>query len=185
MPLGLGFFAVAGAAAAAGAFDLLTTTILTSDTSTVTFSNINNYTAYKHLQIRAVIQDTNASILKITLNNTSAGVTTYATHKLLGDGTSVAAQNSSASDHINLTALPARGNQAETFMAWNIDLLDFSNTSRNKTLRIFGGFAETSNNRIGLFSGLWASTAAVTAITLTPTSGSFASTSRFSLYGIK
>ena len=56
MPIPLGFFAAAGAVAG-GSYDLLETTILSSNAASVTFSNLNNYAAdYQHLQIRAVVK---------------------------------------------------------------------------------------------------------------------------------
>jgi hypothetical protein len=70
-------------------------------------------------------------------------------------------------------------------MAWTIDIFDFSSSSKATTVKALVGNAQASYNRIGLLSGLWAETTPVTSITLSPLSGSLASNSRFSLYGIK
>lgn len=185
MPFGLGFFAVAGAGAGGGAdFVRLETTLLTSDTASVTFSSLGSYSAYKHLQIRATLQDTNGQLLRLTFNNTGGG-TDYAVHRLQGDGSSVSSQQQNSTDMITLASLPARGNESNTFMAWIFDILDFSSISKNTTVRVLGGSSQTSYQRIGLYSGLYANTAAITSIKLEVTAGSLTSGSRLSLYGIK
>ena len=99
MPIPLGILAVAGAGAAGGggAFDLLETTVLGSDTASVTFSNLNTYSAYKHLQIRLVARSTNASAsrsVRIQFNGDTAS--NYAYHYLLGDGSSVSSDASTS-----------------------------------------------------------------------------------------
>lgn len=185
MPFGLGFFATTGAAAGGGAaFELLETTVLGADVASVSFSSLGSYSAYKHLQVRAVLQDTGGNQLRISFNNTVAG-TDYAVHRLQGDGSSVSAQQLNATDNIVLASLPSRGNESNTFMGWIVDFLDFSNTNKNKTVKAITGTAQASYRRTGLYTGLWASTAAITTITFLVSSGSITSGSRLSLYGIR
>ena len=186
MPIPLGILAVAGAGAAGGgaAFELLETTVLGADVASVSFSSLGTYSAYKHLQVRAVLQDTGGNLLRVTFNSTSGG-TDYATHRLQGDGSSVSAQQINLNDTITLASLPTRGNEANTFMGWVVDLLDFSNTNKNKTIKAITGTAQASFRRTGLYTGLWASTAAITTITFAVTSGSITSGSRLSLYGVR
>lgn len=175
----------AAAGGAANSYDLLQTTVLSSDTASVTFSSLGSYSDYKHLQVRATLQDTSAVSLRLTFNNTSQGISDYAVHRLQGDGTSVSSQNNSSNDYIIFAALPSRGNEENTFMGWIFDILDFSSTNKNTTVRALGGTSQTSYQRIGLYSGLYANTAAITSMKFEVTSGSLAIGSRLSLYGIK
>jgi hypothetical protein len=186
MPIPLGVLAVAGAGGAGGgsSFDLLETTIVGTPTSSVTFSSLGSYSAYKHLQIRATVQGSDSAFLRIHLNNTSGG-TSYAAHRLQGDGSSVSGQNNTGNDRMVLASLPTTGNESNTFMGWVVDVLDFSSSSKNTTVRVLAGNAQASYRRIGLYSGLWADTSAVTSIILSPATGTLATNSRFSLYGIK
>jgi hypothetical protein len=61
--------------------------------------------------------------------------------------------------------------------------LDFSNTSKNKTIRALTGGIDTETD-INLTSGAWYSTAAVTSITFALATN-YNAGSRFSLYGVK
>lgn len=187
MPIPLGIVAVAGAGGGGGLandYVRLETTILGSDTASVTFSGLGAYSAYKHLQLRCVLQDTSSATLRMSFNGTSGG-TSYAVHRLQGDGSSVSSQNNTSNDRMIFASLPARGNEANTFMGWVFDVLDFGSTSKNKTVRVLGGTSQASYQRVGLYSGLWASTSAITSITLEVTGSQLASNSRLSLYGIK
>ena len=65
-----------------------------------------------------------------------------------------------------------------------MDILDYSNTNKNKTLRQLAGTDNNGNGVVGLSSGLWQSTAAVASIDITAI-GSFSQYTSFALYGIK
>jgi hypothetical protein len=169
--------------AAAGAYELISTTLLSSTTASVTFSSIPS--TYKHLQVRiaariATATGTNGVEFDLRLNSDSGA--NYASHRLYGDGTSVtSAQNQMAV----LQGLPSASQTAGIFGAAVIDILDYASTTKNKTLKTLNGYNGASN-RISMHSGLWVSTAAVNSILVYDINAfSFASGSRFSLYGIK
>ena len=65
-----------------------------------------------------------------------------------------------------------------------IDILDYANTSKYKTVRIALGSDRNGSGEVGLFSGLWQSTAAVTTIAIN-CGQNYTTTSQFALYGIK
>lgn len=187
MPFGLGFFATAGAGGGAPAFDWLETTLITTNTGTVTFSNLNTYTDYKHLHFRLVLRDnannTGTTSLEIRLNGDTA--TNYARHSLVGDETSVTSTNASAQDRISLVdASPGSASTASTFGTITFDLLDFASTAKTKVLRGFVGSDTANEADIYLWSALWNNTAATTSISFLPASA-FLAGSRLSLYGIK
>ena len=176
----------ASAPAAAGAFDLLETTVLASSASSVTFSGLGAYSDYKHLQIRWVAKSTanNQDHLKLTFNGSSAS--SYVDHNLNGDGSAVSSNASSPSQtYIRLLFANAYSG-APGFASGVMDVLDFSSASKNTTIRSLHGYQyPVQRTRIVLSSGAWFNTTAVTSLTLTAFSDQLAANSRFSLYGIK
>jgi hypothetical protein len=73
-----------------------------------------------------------------------------------------------------------------TFGAVVIDILDYANTNKYKTIRSLSGTSYNNNNgAVGLFSGSWRNTNAITAITLQASAANLAQYSQFALYGIK
>ena len=189
MPIPLGILAVAGAGGGALTNDyfLLSSTILTGNQASITFSSINQ--TYKHLQIRMTGRTDRASdndTLFIRFNNNTSG---YRAHFLMGDGSTV----TSADRGTGLTRIDIQGaftgntSVASNFGAAVIDILDYANTNKNTTVRYFGGLHNTSgtNRYISLASGLWNNTAAVTEILIDKNASNFVSGTRVSLYGIR
>ena len=135
MPIPLGILAVAGAGAAGSppAFDLLETTILSSATSTVTFSNLNTYSDYKHLQFRIVTRatdtGTSTGFLDIRLNGVTSS--SYARHTLNGRGDTVrSSSNSSWSSILSNIAIPLGSSASSAFSGTVLDILDFNNANK-------------------------------------------------------
>ncbi len=191
MPIPLGILAAAGfsPAVAGGSYDLLETTVLGSNAASITFSNLNTYAStYQHLQIRAAVRSANSAFwggIFLTFNGDSAS--NYATHNLVGNGSGV---SSDAEINATSTRIPFAnvGSSAPTnaFGGFVTDILDPYETSKFKTLRTLGGrLTGGSEDRIGLTSGLWRSTNAVTSITLTSQNANFITGTRISLYGVK
>lgn len=189
MPFGLGFFATAGAGGGASDFVLLESVILTSDTATVTFNNVNNYSQYKHLQLRAVLRDTNsfaATIRNVPMRFNGDSGSNYFAHELIGESGGIFGQGMGAPT----TSIAPRATiddtaTANVFVASVWDILDFASTTKNKTVRILSGTNQGSTAaRIVLSSGAWNNTAAITSISL-GSANSHKTGSRFSLYGIR
>ena len=177
----------AAAAGAAGAYDLLETQVLTSAASSVTFTGLGSYTDYKHLQVRMTVRTDRSSADDLTMirfNGVSSS--SYANHQLYGNGSSVQSSAQTSQIYIRNTRTAGGTFTASGFSAHAIDILDFSDTSKNTTIRQLYGL--TGNYKeIGLASGLFTSTAAITSINFanTLTGSNFVTGSRFSLYGIK
>lgn len=179
---------LASSGGAAGAFDLLETTVLSSTTAEVTFTGLGAYSGYKHLQLRTTFRrDAFGYVgahLYLRLNSDSGN--NYSRHQLKGlEGVVYSAAQTSTSVAGYIEG-PANQVAANAFGGAIIDILDFSNTSKNKTVRIFSGVAGSTSDTsvINLSSGLWLNTNAITSITLGAGTGSV-SGSRFSLYGVK
>jgi hypothetical protein len=63
--------------------------------------------------------------------------------------------------------------------------LDYANTNKYKTLRTLNGSDANGSGVVQLRSGLWMSSSAINAITLSTSAGNFNQYSSFALYGIK
>jgi hypothetical protein len=167
----------------------LATVSLTSTVSSVTFSDIPP--SYTHLQIRGISRASTSgernNMFYLTYNGDTAA--NYSWHNLLGSGASVFAEGASS------TSIPRTGmSTAATALSGNmgpviIDILDYTNTNKNKTLRSLTGFDNNGAGEIYFNSTSWRNTSAVTSITLTPFQGngasSFVANTSFALYGIK
>jgi len=168
---------------------IATVTVGSGGASSIEFSSIPQ--SYEHLQIRGLgrstIADTNDFAI-IKFNSDSGANYTY--HYLRGDGTSASAQGSGygTSDYLRSAGFISGANAtAQVFGTTIIDILDYTNTNKLKTIRTLTGKDANSNNadgRVYLFSMLWGSTSAITTITLT-TQANWAQYSSFALYGVK
>lgn len=178
---------LASSGGAAGAYDLLETTVLSTTSSSVTFSSLGSYAStYKHLQIRATMRanGTTLTTFRIRLNGDTGS--NYASHRLLGNGSTVTSSASTSSVAMFLGNRLPGDSTANSFTASVIDILDFGSSSKNTTIRNLSGFSDGVNgHNIVLSSGFWNNTAAVTSIEVSSASDSFVSGSRFSLYGVK
>jgi hypothetical protein len=103
----------------------------------------------------------------------------YSWHYVLGDGSTTSAGAGSTQAFMYLNS-----NQAfPTPTVHIVDVLDYANTNKYKTMRALDGFDANGSGYAVLWSGNWRSTAAVSTITIT--GGTFAQYSSFALYGIK
>ncbi len=192
MPFGLGFFATAGASAAAGSFDLLETQVLGSGQASVTFSSLSTYSTYQHLQLRITTRTnrSGADSDPVVMRFNSDSGANYATHGLIGYNfgatTAVSSNNGTSTNHLFLTeAMPVNSSTANSFGAMVVDILDPYETTKNKTVRTLAGMKDAWSS-VEIRSGVWLNTAALTSLTILPLLGSqLVANSRFSLYGLK
>jgi hypothetical protein len=172
----------------ANSFELIESTVLGSDTASVTFSSIPT-TGYKHLQIRAVMRSTRAAAtdsLRMRVNGDSG--TNYASHRLVGNPSTVVSAASTGDNIWDVDAFPGNTDTSGSFGLLVMDITDAFDTNKYKTIRHFSARSgSTSANRlVRLTSGLWLSTSAITEISLDQNVGpNWLAGSRFSLYGIK
>lgn len=184
MPI-LGILA-SSTAVAAGSFESIATTALSSAQTSVTFSSIAN--TWAHLQVRFIMRantDTNVR-MRLRLNGDTGS--NYSIHLLEGDGSGAASFNG-VSTSLTLASPVTRSSYlADTFVAGVIDLLDYKDTNKYKTVRMLAGqdLNGNANGQINLSSGVWMNTNATTSLTLLLDSSiAFAANSHFALYGIK
>lgn len=191
MPIPLGVLAVAGAgggAAGSNTYELLTTTILGSNTGSVTFSNLNSTygSTYQHLQVRATFSFVDyGDYMVVRMNGDSAA--NYASHALNGTGSSVTSTSNVANDTQKSQIYTSIATASSTqFTGLVMDILDPFETTKFKTIRALGG-SGNSAEYITLSSGVWRNTAALTDIRFgVPGNATNIRTgSRFSLYGLR
>lgn len=164
-----------------------TVTVGSGGASTVTFSSIPS--TFTHLQIRGIWKNNYSSsdiaYVLLTINGTSTG---YSYHNLRGDGTTVTGGSSgSGSNHPPALSLPSNDSPyASMFGTGVIDILDYKNTTKFKTIKTIFGFEGNGSGRAGFTGGYWGSLNAITSIQLTDQNGgNFVQYSSFELYGIK
>ena len=161
---------------------IATTTVGSGGTATITFSSIPS--TYQHLQIRGIVRTTsgtNNEDLRIRMNTDTGS--NYSRHSFRGEGASVSAEANASQVYMWLDrAIPGA---ADIFSGVVIDILDYANTNKYKTMRGLGGNDRNGSGIIALSSGLWMNTSAVTSLTFTPSTGNFAEYSSIALYGIK
>jgi hypothetical protein len=147
--------------------------------ASITFSSIAS--TYKTLQIRGIASTGAGGYIKVTFNGDTGA--NYSWHEIYANGSSVSAAGGGSKNFIIADeVLSATSN---VYGAFVMDVIDYANTSKNKTLRNLGGQDSNGSGYVVPTSGAWFNTAAITSITITPVSGSFASNTNIALYGIK
>ena len=180
LPSITGFFGGGGTPASTTAYEsIATVTVGSGGASSAIFSGIPS--GYSHLQIRSMSLFSNAR-LDITFNGDTSS--SYSYHLVQGAGASAYAEGSGSVGSIRVWPNGNSTSNSYPNLAI-IDILDYANTSKNKTARILNGFDQNGSGIISLNSGAWFSTSAITSITLAPNTGTFQQYSSFALYGVK
>jgi hypothetical protein len=182
IPLG-----ILGASGGGETYELIATEILGSAAASVTLSSIPQ--DYKHLQLRITARTSRTfsgnSIDVYTLRLNSSNATTG--HALVSGGGSVSSFVSVYSGFPPSVSSPATN--SSIFGGAVIDILDYTNTTKNRVARSFTGHHMTNNGNgdvgnIALFSNLYLSTEATNSVRVSSFAPYLAG-SRFSLYGIR
>ena len=162
-------------------------TVGSGGSSTVTFSSIP--ATYTHLQIRGIFKGSSSNDALVLMQCNSDTGSNYARHTLRGNGSSASAnaQTSQTATVAGFWHPTFPTPDTNNFGATVVDIVDYLNTNKYKTVRVLSG--TDNNNTYGTIvfsSGLWMSSSAITSLTLIgPDSGTFAQYSSFALYGIK
>jgi hypothetical protein len=165
---------------------IATTTVGAGGATTITFSSIPS--TYTHLQIRALARTNRTAgvdIMSMRMNGVTSN--SYSDHLLYGDGTTVQTDRNSTYSRINIQRVASDNLSASIFSIFTIDILDYANTNKYKTVRYMGGYDANGSGRACLGSGLFQNTSAITSITLEGLeyTSNYNQYSQFSLYGIK
>jgi hypothetical protein len=174
-----------------GDYDSISTvTVGSGGSSTISFASIPS--TYQHLQLRMIGRTNRSSTvdaMSLRFNGVSTG-SAYAWHDMIGAGTGGGgdpfAEALASQNEIKFYRATGATAASSIFGVVVIDMLDYANTNKNKTVRYLGGQDQNGSGEIILGSGLWTSTNAINQIDITSFTGnSFVQYSQFALYGIK
>ena len=186
LPSLIGIIASSGGGAAAGDYESISTvTVGAGGAASVTFSSIPS--TYQHLQVRFIARISTSDTAENTwLQFNGDTGSNYSWHFLDGNGSSASSGGAASGTRIIAGRAGAANSGSNIFGANVLDVLDYASTNKNTTARILGGIDRNGDGNIRLDSGAWLNTAAVTSLTITPTtSNNFVQYSSFALYGIK
>ena len=171
---------------------IATVTVGSGGATSIEFTSIPS--TYTHLQIRGIARSkrTDFSIDQLYTRINSDSGSNYSWHWLYGNGSSAGTDAGTSSTSMNLGwfATNASASVTNAFGGFVLDILDYANTNKYKTVRILcgndlNGGGSPFTGTIVFASGLWRNTNAITSISFDPSESDFAQYSSFALYGIK
>lgn len=174
-----------------GGYDALATVTLTATASSITFTGIPQ--GYKDIQIYGIARtDMNSggawSPISLRFNYDSSA--SYSIHTMGGTGSGAGFAEGYASQTSTTAGFGAPStNVGNSFGASIVDILDYQNINKNKTVKVLNGVDNNGSGLVVMQSGGWYSTAAITTITLGLYGGNngsnFLANTEFTLYGIR
>jgi hypothetical protein len=179
MPV-LGILASTQIGSRLGSYESIATLSGTGSSGTIAFTSIPS--TYKHLQIRAKYEAsaTDNPLMRVGGSSIDTAAN-YSWHHLWGDGANA---NSNASSSASFTYFGYSTN-ATNPNSVIVDILDYASASKNKTFRIFAGQDNNGSGELALWSGSWSNSSTAIGSISFITTGTFSTSSRFALYGIK
>lgn len=155
---------------------------------TISFTSIPQ--TFTHLELRLFGRTLNSSGTNYTayFNFNADSGANYSRHILRGDGASASSDlsaASTASPWLCGVSLPSNTQTSGVFGVSISQILDYTNTSKNKTIKNLSGYDNNGNGMVSLSSSAWYNTAAINQITIIPDGGGFTQYSRIDLYGIQ
>jgi hypothetical protein len=174
-----------GVAASTNSYEsIATVTVGSGGSASVSFTSIP--ADYTHLQVRGILRSTRAlSQAGVLFRLNSDTGSNYSFHGLIGNGSSVSAYGYANQTYINMGELPAGSASSGIFGAFVVDILDYKDTNKYKTVRLLTGQDRNGAGEISFLSGNWRNTNAITSITIKEDISNMAEYSSFALYGIK
>jgi hypothetical protein len=128
-------------------------------------SFINIPQTYRHLQVRVFTRGTGAPAQDLSYLRFNGDFgTTYNSHWMNGNGASTATGFSNGNGFMYLgdNTTSNGGTLANVYANQIIDIYDYANTTKFKTVKMIYGFDANGSGNTGLVSGTWRSTAAIT-----------------------
>jgi hypothetical protein len=164
----------------ANSYASIATIAVNASINSIIFNNIPQN--YKHLQLRCYSRSANTTYSQLDMNFNSDASNAYTYHTMYGDGANAGSGNSSPRSNIPQVAdlLGTVG----VFATSNIDILDYTDTTKFKTVRWLYGFDANGSGLVGIGGSTYMSLSPVSSITLTGRSQNIGQYSHFALYGI-
>jgi hypothetical protein len=168
---------------------IATVTVGAGGAASAEFTSIPN--TYQHLQIRGIpkaVGTANIAVNGLVQINSDTG-SNYSRHLLDGNGSVATANGSASQSSIVFCPIPDSNisGSGSMFAGFVMDILDYANTNKYKTVRTLSGY-DLNNATYGalrFYTGLWMNTNAITSIKLYADGVNLAQYSSFALYGIK
>jgi hypothetical protein len=157
-------------------YDKIATTTLGTTAASVTFSSIaGTYTDLVLVMSGTASSGAPSTLLQFNSDTASNYSYTY----LTGNGTAASSGRGSSQTSITVSYNGAAGSSPNSNI---VQIMNYSNTTTNKSV-----VSRANQTAFGTDAivGLWRSTAAITSMTMTTSSSTYASGSTFTLYGIK
>ena len=168
-------------------FSSIATVTVSSATPTIDFTGIPS--TYTHLQVRAIIKLTgsagnyyNQPFYLGTGGSVDTG-TNYARHGLRANGSTITTPSATATSGYVYDCAPSYS--TAIFGTTIIDILDYSNVNKYKTVRGLSGVDANGSGGVNFASSLWLNTGAVTNLRFTADANNYDVNTTFALYGIK
>jgi hypothetical protein len=164
---------------------IATVTVGSGGAAYVEFTSIPS--TYTHLQVRAIAKNAYSGgtggldNVYVYCNGDTAN--NYSAHSLDGYGTTAGAQVYNA-DSFGFFIIQSGGTGTQPFGAFVLDILDYKDTNKYKTIRGLAGMDGNGYGRIVLGSGSWRNTNAITSLRFY-SNHNLVQYSSFALYGIK
>ena len=164
----------------------LAETTLGAGAASVTLSSIPQ--TYRHLMLTASARSDNAATGLTSLGlrfNADSGAN-YSYQINVSASTTVSTFGSVSATALDIGGTSQASSTANNFALNDMLILDYTNTAIFKHAGGSSGGIEgaLANMKAFFATGVWASTAAITSITILPGAGSFVANSRFTLYGL-
>ena len=149
-----------------------------------TFTNIPQ--TFTHLQLRMYVRDTSAlaSVYGFLRFNGVAASGNYIDHYMLGNGATTSAGTTGTTGFLVIGFCPGSTATASSYGVFIVDIFDYTNTNKNKTVKTINGFDNNGSGTVAEVSGLFLSTSAITSIQCGAAQASDDVASRIDLYGI-
>ena len=166
-------------------FPIASQTVGSGGASSITFSSIPQ--TFTHLQIRGIGRGTTSFSAGLSYYMQFNGDTgnNYISHQVYGDGSTASSQASALRGNTLASQVFADSSAgSNVFGDVIVDILDYTNTNKNKTIKVLGGFDNNGSGRVSLNSSLWLNTNAITSIVVS-TDGNLVQYSSFQIYGIQ
>jgi hypothetical protein len=174
-------------------FPIATFTVTGSSTDTIDLTSIPQ--TFTHLQVRVYWNVTNTAtgdyILAMTFNGDTYPNTSYSMHYINGQNTTASAGSEINNWNATIGDLGKYGSSVITpttsaFSSVIADVLDYTSTNKNKTVRSLSVYENGSQSGVNMFSSARLNTAAVTSLRIwrSGSSGFFLAGTRIDLYGI-
>lgn len=169
-----------------GAVTLIADSLLLVDTATFDFTAIA--ATFKHLEIYAQLRMTGAvatGLAQLTVNG-DAGAN-YDYEYVVANDVTVSAARSAGGNFCSIGDAPGSSATAARAAVMEVTIPNYAGTAFDKGISskcaCFKGTV-TADNFVEVIASQWRNTAAISRITITPSSGNWLAGSRVSLYGI-